>query len=99
MIRTRGLSSQKRRATMRAKKPEVKVMAEQERWGVWITQARPRKGQTQPDAYWWQGPDYYGDCLLTRREAEDVVADMQKREPTWSYEAKPYAPVVPRRTA
>lgn len=67
-------------------------MAEQvkEDWGVWITQAKPRRGQTWPDSYWWQGPDHYGDCLLTKGQAEDIAADMQKQEPTWRYEARRY---------
>ena len=69
-------------------------MVDDMRWGVWITQEKPRRGQQKPDAYWWQGPDYYGDCILTRGQAEDVARTMKADCPSWSYEVKLYEPVV-----
>lgn len=63
-----------------------------ERWGIWITQDKPRRGQSKPDAYWWQGPDYYGDCIMTKAEAEAEARIMRAECPAWSYEARLYVP-------
>lgn len=67
-------------------------MAGQERWGVWITQDKPRRGRASPDAYWWQGPDYYGDCVMTREQAETTARRFQQESPSWRYEPRLYVP-------
>ena len=66
-------------------------MASEERWGVWITQDKPRRGQTKPDAYWWQGPEYKGPPLMTKPQAEATAHALQLDGPTWRYEAKMYS--------
>jgi hypothetical protein len=81
---------------MRANYEGTKPMATEERWGVWITQDKPRKGQTEPDSYWWQGPDYKGDCILTKEQAEVTARSLQDECPPWRYEAKLYDVRVPR---
>ena len=74
---------------------DTKTEVPEERWGVWITQAEPRKGQTKPDSYWWQGPDYKGDHMVTKPQAEATARALQEACRPWTYVAKPYdkAPV------
>ena len=70
-------------------------MASEERWGVWITQDKPRRGQAKPDAYWWQGPTYAGPPDLTEVEARAAAEQLQACGPTWRYEAKLYSEPAP----
>jgi hypothetical protein len=65
------------------------MMTEPERWGVWITQGSTRKNGL-PTSYWWQGPNYYGDMVMTRLEAEAAAKAMQAKWPGWTYEARLY---------
>jgi hypothetical protein len=75
---------------MRARTEEMMATDSGERWGVWITQDKPRSGGL-PQSYWWQGPDYYGDCLLTTRaQAEAEAAAKRTQCPKWMYEARLY---------
>jgi hypothetical protein len=59
-----------------------------QRWGVWITQDRSR-GKL-PTSYWWQGPEYKGDQLMTQSQAEAMARSLQAASPNWKYEARPY---------
>jgi len=77
-------------AALRAERKETRAMAEQERWGVWITQEKPRRGEVKPDSYWWQGPDYKGDYVTNRAWAEANARAMQLECPDWRYEARRY---------
>lgn len=62
----------------------------EDRWGVWIAQGS--KGS--PRAYWWQGPEYKGDHVVSRAEAEREASKMRLNCPQWTYEARPYTDVV-----
>lgn len=64
-------------------------MAMQPKWGVRITQAGPGVGDPPP-SYWWQGPHYRGDEVMTRGEAEVRAAEMRSNGYPWRYEARPY---------
>lgn len=60
-----------------------------ELWGVWITQDRKREGRL-PRSYWWQGPEYKGDHVVSRAQAERAAEEMKIACPKWMYEARPY---------
>jgi hypothetical protein len=53
-----------------------------EQWGVWISHGR--------ESYWWQGPTYAGDHIMTKKEATSEAARLQATCPQWSYEARAY---------
>lgn len=58
-------------------------------WGVWITQG-PKLIGNLPRSYWWQGPAYRGDHLMTQAVAEREARRLNSLSPTWRYEARPY---------
>jgi hypothetical protein len=76
---------------VRAKESTMLETSGGERWGVWITQDKPRSLGLQ-QAYWWQGPRYEGDWNVAAREqAESHAASFRTIEPKWTYEVRLYA--------
>ena len=63
-------------------------------WGIWIIQAPSQSGVLPPSycpSYWWQGPSFQGDHVMTRAHAEEYARQMRLGCPAWTYEVRPYS--------
>jgi hypothetical protein len=63
-----------------------------EQWAIRITQVRDGR---KLGSYWWQGPEYRGDHIMTRSEAERMAAVLERDGRPWLYEARLYPEAGP----